>query len=138
MTRSADETRKLGKQYAKALGQNDIVALYGELGTGKTQFIKGICEGLGVKQVVNSPTFIIVNEYSSKKMPLIYHFDFYRMKSRSEIMDIGFKEYLNSEGLMLIEWPELIESDLPEYAKKIFLNFHTSGENCREITFDSV
>ena len=68
----------------------------------------------------------------------IYHFDFYRMKSRSEIMDIGFKEYLDSDGLLLIEWPELIESDLPEHAKKIFLNFHTSGENFREITFDSV
>jgi tRNA threonylcarbamoyladenosine biosynthesis protein TsaE len=138
ISRSADETRKLGKQYAKGLKLNDVVALFGELGTGKTQLIKGICDGLGVKQVVNSPTFIIVNEYSSNKMQFIYHFDFYRMKTRDEILDIGFKEYLDSGGLLLIEWPELIENDLPENAKKIFLNFHSSSKNSREITLNAI
>jgi tRNA threonylcarbamoyladenosine biosynthesis protein TsaE len=135
ISRSEDQTRQYGKEYAMNLKQGDVVALYGELGSGKTQFIKGICMGLGVKQVVNSPTFIIINEYTSEKIPVLYHFDFYRMKSRDEIMDIGFKDYFDRKALLMIEWPELVENELPDGVKKIFLNFDSSGENVREIKF---
>jgi tRNA threonylcarbamoyladenosine biosynthesis protein TsaE len=133
ISHSEDETRQYGKKYALNLKSGDVVALYGELGSGKTQFIKGICIGLGVKQVVNSPTFIIVNEYTSEKIQIIYHFDFYRMKSHDEIMDIGFKDYLDKKGLLLIEWPELVENDLPESVRKIFMSFLNLDEYSREI-----
>jgi tRNA threonylcarbamoyladenosine biosynthesis protein TsaE len=133
ISKSVDETRNLGREFASGLKNTDVVALYGELGSGKTQFVKGICTGLGVKQVVNSPTFIIVNEYNSASIPVIYHFDFYRIRSRDEIIGIGFTDYLNSGGLVIIEWPEFIENDLPEGTKKVFFNFHGESENSREI-----
>jgi tRNA threonylcarbamoyladenosine biosynthesis protein TsaE len=135
ISRSVEETRKLGGKFAVGLSVNDIVSVYGELGAGKTQFIKGICTSLGVKQVVNSPTFIIVNEYSSKRIKRIFHFDLYRIKTLNELYDIGFDDYLSSEGLILIEWPELVESILPESTKKVRLSNKSEIENMREIIF---
>jgi tRNA threonylcarbamoyladenosine biosynthesis protein TsaE len=123
---SEEMTRKLGSEYAIELKENDIALFYGELGSGKTQFIKGICSFLGVKEPVNSPTFIFVNEYKSKKGMKIFHFDFYRMKSTEEIINIGFKDYLN-KGLILIEWPLLVENILPEDTKKVYLS-HCGGK----------
>jgi tRNA threonylcarbamoyladenosine biosynthesis protein TsaE len=134
ISRSVEETRKLGGEFADGLSVNDIVSVYGELGAGKTQFIKGICTSLGVKQVVNSPTFIIVNEYSSERIKRIFHFDLYRIKTLNEMYDIGFDDYLDSEGLILIEWPELVESILPESTKKVRLSNKSEIENMREIT----
>jgi tRNA threonylcarbamoyladenosine biosynthesis protein TsaE len=131
---SDEMTRKLGSEYAPLLKENDIAAFYGELGSGKTQFIKGICSSLGVKQIVNSPTFIIVNEYLSSKGIKIFHFDFYRMRSTEEIMDIGFEDYLN-KGLILIEWPLLIENILPESTKKVYLSHYGDEPNTRLIEF---
>jgi tRNA threonylcarbamoyladenosine biosynthesis protein TsaE len=136
ISNSTIETIELGSRFAKELIGDDIVSVYGELGAGKTQFIKGICSRLGVKQVVNSPTFIIVNEYSSDKIGKIFHFDFYRIRSLDELYDIGFKDYLDGGGLILIEWPELVEPVLPDRTKKIRIFHKGENENIREIKFN--
>lgn len=133
---SENETRDFGKELAKKLNTKDVIALYGDLGSGKTQIVKGICSGLGVKEVVNSPTFIIVNEYSSEKIERIFHFDLYRMGTKEEVEAIGFDEYLQN-GLCLIEWPEVIESLLPKNTKRIYLK-QTEDENTREIKSEDV
>ena len=117
ISQSEDATRNIGGEYALSLNENDVVAFYGELGSGKTQFIKGVCFSLGVKEIVNSPTFIIVNEYSYGAGKKIYHFDLYRMKSTEEVINMGFEDYLN-KGLILIEWSELVEKILPEGSRK--------------------
>ena len=101
------------EQFVQAMGDRRIFAFYGKMGAGKTTFIKAICEELGVTDAVSSPTFAIVNEYASN-MGSIYHFDFYRIKRSSEVLDLGFEDYAYSGNLCLMEWPELIEEFLPE------------------------
>ncbi len=93
--------------------QSNIFAFYGKMGAGKTTFIKALCKYLGASDVVNSPTFTIVNEYGSAKGFPIYHFDFYRIKTPAEALDIGVAEYFAAEGLSFIEWPEKIKELLP-------------------------
>lgn len=137
ISQSEDATRNIGGEYALSLNENDVVAFYGELGSGKTQFIKGVCFSLGVKEIVNSPTFIIVNEYSYGAGKKIYHFDLYRMNSTEEVIDIGFKDYLNN-GLILIEWPEPVENILPEGSKKVYLSHYGSESNSRLIEIKEV
>lgn len=132
ISESEDETRKLGSEFAKKLGETDIAAFYGELGSGKTQFIKGICTELGVKDVVNSPTFVIVNEYVYDNGKKIFHFDLYRMKNTEEVIELGFEDYFD-KGLILIEWPELIEKLLPSGIHKIHLFHHGDEANSRLI-----
>ncbi len=133
ISNSPEDTQNFGKKFAEWIKEGDVVAVHGELGAGKTQLIKGICSFLGVKETVNSPTFIIVNEYTSAKFPKIYHFDFYRLKTLDEIINIGFTEYLNGSGLVLIEWPELVEDILPAHTKKIFIQHQGENENTRKI-----
>lgn len=91
-----------------------LFAFYGSMGAGKTTFIKEICVALGVESMVNSPTFSIINEYFTIEGDSIYHFDFYRIKKKEEIMDIGYEEYLYSGHYCLMEWPEKIEELLPD------------------------
>jgi len=91
-----------------------VFALFGKMGAGKTTFIKALCRKLHVKDVVNSPTFAIVNEYLNTKGESIYHFDFYRLKKESEAIDIGYEEYVYSGCYCFMEWPEMIENLLPE------------------------
>ena len=134
VTTSELRTQMFGKEFAKSLGNGDVVALYGELGSGKTQIVKGICSAFSVNDVVNSPTFIIVNEYSSPLLNRIYHLDLYRLKKIEEVLGIGFEDYINSDGLILIEWPELIENILPEKTKKIYIKHVQNKNKCREIT----
>lgn len=102
-----------------------VVLFEGEMGAGKTTFIKAICREMGVSDSVSSPTFSIVNEYESRDGKRIYHFDFYRIKDESEALDIGFYEYLDSGNLCLIEWPSKIENLLPEHCMLVEIN---SGE----------
>ena len=100
--------------------QSNIFAFYGKMGAGKTTFITALCHELGVKEdVVNSPTFTIVNEYKSAKGFPIYHFDFYRLNKPQEAYDIGIEEYFASNGLCLMEWPEKIEEILPESTVRV-------------------
>ena len=102
--------------------QSNIIAFYGAMGGGKTTFIKAICKALGVSDVVNSPTFTIVNQYQSSRGFPIFHFDFYRIKNLAEAYDIGVEEYFGSEGLSLIEWSEKIDSILPDDVIKVFIS----------------
>ncbi len=108
---SEKETRLIGKQLAQKLTAGDIVALFGDLGSGKTRFVQGICSGLGVDEPVLSPTFTIINHYAGengvqKTIP-VYHIDCYRLKETGELIDIGVDEILSSDGISMIEWPEL-------------------------------
>jgi tRNA threonylcarbamoyladenosine biosynthesis protein TsaE len=136
-TKNAEETINTGIEIAKHLGDKSIVALYGDLGSGKTQLVKGICKGLGVGQTVNSPTFIIVNEYSSPSFPKIYHFDLYRMKTQDEILNIGFDDYITTGNIVLIEWPEHVEDILPRDTIKIHLAHTSANENERWIKLET-
>lgn len=121
-TFSEMETIALGCEIAKQLVRGDVVTLSGELGTGKTRLIKGICQGLGVHEHVASPTFTIVNEYRVEGL-MIYHFDFYRVKSLLEILDLGFEEYVSGDGICLIEWAEKAREILPLQRFSIRMGF---------------
>ncbi|MDD2386238.1 MAG: tRNA (adenosine(37)-N6)-threonylcarbamoyltransferase complex ATPase subunit type 1 TsaE [Bacteroidales bacterium] len=94
--------------------QNNIFAFYGDMGAGKTTFIKAICKELGVKDEVTSPSFAIVNEHKTKSNTIIYHFDLYRIEKLPELLDIGFEEYINSDAIIFIEWPQIAKNLLPE------------------------
>jgi len=112
--KSINEVDGIAKQLLNAIKGNRIVCFYGTLGAGKTTLIKAMCKALGVADVVTSPTFALINEYTSGDGKPIYHFDFYRIKSIDEVYDFGYEEYFyNPNALCLVEWPELIESILP-------------------------
>lgn len=117
---SLNDIDNAAKAFVKAMDQNTVYAFYGKMGAGKTTFIKAVCEALGVTEVVNSPTFSIVNEYRSETTgELIYHFDFYRIKKLDEVYDMGYEDYFYSGAVCFIEWPELIEELLPSDAVKV-------------------
>jgi len=137
ITKSPEETMQFGSELACKLKEQDIVALYGDLGSGKTQVVKGICGRLGIEEIVNSPTFIIVNEYTSASGVNIYHFDLYRMRTEEEVLAIGFDDYLNSRGIILIEWPEHDERLLPKSTIRIHLAHTDDCENCRYIRLET-
>ena len=128
-----DEIRDVARQFLKRVGDHKIMAFYGKMGVGKTTFIKALCEELGVQDVINSPTFAIVNEYMDGEGETIYHFDFYRIKRPEEVFDIGFEEYVYSGKLCLMEWPELIEPVLPEETLKITIT--ENPDTTRTISF---
>ncbi len=112
ITHSEEETIAAAEHFSRKLLDGDVVALRGDLGSGKTHFAKGVCRGLGIREHVTSPTFTIVNEYIGGKFP-VYHFDFYRLRSLSELKEIGYEEYINDEGVCLLEWADMIEEELP-------------------------
>ena len=110
---SEEDTRNLGHEIAEALEPGDVVALIGDLGTGKTALTKYIAEGLGITEEINSPTFTIVKEYRSGRLPL-YHFDVYRLGSGEELLDIGAEEMLEGDGVCVIEWADIVADVLPD------------------------
>ena len=110
--------RETAREFIDHMDGRKVFAFYGKMGAGKTTFIKAICEELGVEDVITSPTFAIINEYSGKD-DTIYHFDFYRIKKLEEVYDMGYEDYFYSGALCFIEWPELIEEVLPEDAVKV-------------------
>ena len=122
-----EEIREAARQFVNHIGEHRVFAFYGEMGAGKTTFIKAICEELGVEDVITSPTFAIVNEYSIPNGQCIYHFDFYRIKKLEEVYDMGFEDYFYSGALCFIEWPELIEDVLPEDAVKVSIKEEEDG-----------
>ncbi len=116
------------KRFVDNMGAGKVFAFYGKMGAGKTTFIKAVCECLGVEDVITSPTFAIVNEYSSAESgDTIYHFDFYRIKKIEEVYDMGYEEYFYGGGYCFIEWPELIEDLLPETAVKVTIEEEPDG-----------
>lgn len=125
---SLDNIQEAAKQFIAAMENNTVFAFYGKMGAGKTTFIKAVCEELGVTDVINSPTFAIINEYRSDKTgELIYHFDFYRINKQEEAFDFGYEDYFYSGALCFIEWPELIEELLPEDAIKVTIEEQNDG-----------
>ena len=119
--------REAAREFIQHIGEHRVFAFYGEMGAGKTTFIKAICEELGVEDVITSPTFAIVNEYGLADGDCIYHFDFYRIKKLEEVYDMGFEDYFYSGALCFIEWPELIEEVLPEDAVKVNITENADG-----------
>ena len=125
---SLNSIHEAAKQFIAAMGDNTVFAFYGKMGAGKTTFIKAVCEELGVTDVINSPTFAIVNEYRSDETgELIYHFDFYRIKKLDEVYDMGYEDYFYSGALCFIEWPELVEELLPGNAVKVEIEESEDG-----------
>lgn len=131
-----DGIHEAAKAFIQQIGERTVFAMYGKMGAGKTTFVKAVCEELGVTDVINSPTFAIVNEYRSDSTgELIYHFDFYRIKKLDEVYDMGYEDYFYSGALCFIEWPELVEELLPGDAVKVTIEELDNGT--RQITFDA-
>ena len=126
-TNSAEETFLAGYSLGKTLKPNSIVAFFGDLGAGKTTFIKGLVSSLS-SETVTSPTFTYLHIYSSN----IYHFDLYRLRSEKDFIDLGFAEYFGRDGICLIEWAEKIHDHLPKDV--IWIQFESEGKNKRGIT----
>lgn len=123
-----EETRALGLEIADALEPGDIVALIGDLGTGKTALTKYIAEGLGIKEEISSPTFTIVKEYRSGRLPL-YHFDVYRLGSGEELLDIGAEDMLDGDGACVIEWADIAADVLPADSLIVKLDYGDSDDS---------
>lgn len=129
ISKSTEQTEEIAGAFAKELKENDVIAMYGDLGAGKTAFVRGIAKALGVSEYVTSPTFVILNEYDGK-LPL-YHFDMYRLEDADEdsLMDVGFFECLYSGGICVMEWSEYIENYLPDKYYKVSITLGKSGED---------
>jgi tRNA threonylcarbamoyladenosine biosynthesis protein TsaE len=125
LTSSAAETQELGRTLASCLGPGDVVAFFGDLGSGKTTMIKGICAGLGVAEVVKSPSFVIVSEYQGR-IPA-YHVDLYRLAPGDSLEAIGLESYFGGDGVCLVEWAERAESVLPSETIRITLAVEGAG-----------
>ena len=123
-----EDYAQAARRFTEFLKEGRIFAFYGKMGSGKTTFIKSLCEELGVTDTVNSPTFAIVNEYADGKGRPIYHFDMYRIKSVAELYNLGYEDYFYSGATCLIEWPELAEELLPEETIKVTITEEAGGE----------
>ncbi len=136
ITNSAGETMLIGEKLAKKLKPRDIVALSGDLGSGKTTFTKGIGKGLGVKDPrhINSPTFVLIKEYKGD-IPL-YHLDLYRIDDVKEIENLAIEEYIYGDGVTVIEWAEKIKCILPE--KRVSVRFKIKGGDKREVVIEDL
>lgn len=129
-----DTIRQAAKEFIAGMDDRTVFAFYGNMGAGKTTFIKAICEELGVEDVINSPTFAIINEYRSEKTgELIYHFDFYRINKQSEAEEIGTSDYFYCGALCFIEWPEKIKDLLPGDIVSVFIKEEADGTRTVEI-----
>lgn len=131
-THSAEKTRQLGEWLAGRLKAGDTLLLRGELGSGKSEFTRGLAKGLGVTETVTSPSFTILNVYESGRLPL-YHFDWYRLEDSGELYELGMDEYLGGDGIAAVEWPEQCEDAVPEDALEI--RFRYVDENTRDLSF---
>lgn len=134
ISNSVEETRGAGARLACSLQSGDVIVLEGDLGAGKTEFVRGLMNSLGEGDVtVRSPSFSILNIYSTLKFP-VYHFDFYRLNDSSELNEIGFDEYISGNGICLIEWGTMFPEVMPSHVKVI--RFSDEGGSIRKITAD--
>jgi tRNA threonylcarbamoyladenosine biosynthesis protein TsaE len=132
---NTDNIYEAAIEFIATMDDKTVFAFEGNMGAGKTTFIKAICEKLGVEDVINSPTFSIINEYrSSTTGELIYHFDFYRINKLSEAHDIGTEDYFYSGALCFIEWPEKVRELLPE--DTVYVNISEQPEGSRVVTIN--
>jgi len=131
-TNSPEETIRLGEKIGSLLQSGDVIALTGELGAGKTTFIKGLAKGIGVSDFVGSPSFVIINEYPGR-IPF-YHMDLYRLEDRADIEGLGITEYFSGRGIVAVEWAEKLGEILPDV--NITVTMEPFGENGRRIIID--
>ena len=132
---SYDDTQVIAKEIADTLKGGEFIAMYGDLGAGKTAFVQGLAKALGITNHVTSPTFTIVNEYEGR-LPL-YHFDVYRIADPDEMYEIGYDDYIDSDGVCVVEWAELIEELFPDkYYKLTILKDEDKGLVYRKIIFE--
>ena len=124
------ELDEIGNQLLENFGNQKKIVFFGEMGVGKTTLIKSICKALNVQDIVTSPTFSVVNEYQTDIGSAIFHFDFFRIKNKEELLDLGFEEYIYSDNYCLIEWPEKAEGLLDDNFVEIRM---TKNKNCRTI-----
>ena len=132
ITNSPAETEAVAEKLAKLLRPGTVIAYRGDLGAGKTAFTRGLARGLGCDDMVTSPTYTIVNEYLSGKMPL-FHFDMYRLGSADDLWDIGWEDYLERGGVCAVEWSENVEEALDDF---ILVNIEKTGDESRRITIE--
>lgn len=122
-------------EFIQQIGDRKVFAFYGEMGAGKTTFVKAICEALGVVDPITSPTFAIINEYKSEASgEVIFHFDFYRINKMEEAFDFGYEDYFYSGNLCFIEWPERVDSLLPDDCVRV--NISINEDNSRTVKID--
>ena len=130
ISHSPAETESLGERWGRAAQRGWVIGLSGDLGAGKTQFVKGLARGLGIAARVHSPTFTLVNEYGGGRLPL-FHLDLYRLETRGQIISAGLEEFLQPDGVAVIEWAERLEA-----GKIIKANIEIIGETERRIIYD--
>ena len=133
---SLDELEVAAKELISAFSTDRIFAFYGKMGAGKTTFIQSVCRALGSDDNVTSPTFALINEYNTADLDSIFHFDFYRIKDIEEAYDLGYEDYIYSGNYCLIEWPDMIESLLPE--KMVEVKIEVQDDNTRLITAQEI
>ncbi len=134
-THSAKETAEFGKRLGELINEKCVIAFVGGMGSGKTCFTSGLCRGLGYSGDVTSPTFALVNEYQGGRLP-IFHFDMYRIGSDDELYSVGFYDYLDQNGVLVIEWSENIEYSLP--SDSVYITFSNHDKNNRTITIECI
>ena len=134
VTSSPEQTKQMATGFAENLHQGDLVAFYGDLGSGKTFFIKALCRALGVSREVTSPTFTLINQYVTPNNLTIYHFDFYRLENLGELQNLGLEEFFYNDNLCLVEWADKIESYLPVRRWNVILDFVPRLTQTRKIT----
>lgn len=132
ITNSPEETEAVGAALAKVLQPGTVIAYRGDLGAGKTAFTRGLAKGLGVREIVTSPTYTIVNEYLGGRLPL-FHFDMYRLGSEDELFDIGWEDYLERGGICAVEWSENVWGALED---PIVITISRLDENSRKIVIE--
>jgi tRNA threonylcarbamoyladenosine biosynthesis protein TsaE len=140
-SKSVQETEAIAQTFSVTLRRGSVVALYGELGAGKTQFVKGICSAFDVKELVTSPSFVLLNRYNGRDASgdelLVYHWDLYRIRSVDEVYDLGYEEIFRGDGICLIEWADAISELLPEERIDVRMSAG-EGETERVIRIESL
>lgn len=135
ISNSYEDTQIIAEDFSKGLKSGDVICMYGDLGAGKTAFVQGLAKGLGIQEPITSPTFTIVNEYSGRLM--LYHFDVYRIADSDEMFEIGYDEYIDGDGVCVIEWPQLISDILPKQRYEITISKdYNESDDCRKIKIE--